>query len=453
MMDFNLITDEPLNYCVYAHINKQNGKMYIGITNNIKKRWECGGKQYKNCSHFNNAIRKYGWDSFEHIILIDNISFSMACEIEIELIRKYNTVKNGYNISYGGTGAKTRGKPVYQYDLKGNFIRKWKSPSEAEKYYGIVNSTINENMRLKSICGYQWSFEYYEKMPPYETKNKRYCTSIYQYDIDGNFIKKWDYLNDAIEEYGLNTKMNADGRNKTAYGFRWSYQYKEKLEPLPIVEPKPKKKKPKELLNTLGNTPKVYRFDLSGQLIKIYDNCKSVSYDLNEINPKTIYKLCNKWEQFVYFDSVWVYEEDTDNGYVQQIIDRHKRLHPKIIQYDLDGNFINEFNTMDDVKHAGYSRSSVSNVCNGKKNTSNGYQWRYDYDDKPSKISKPKNVIRPIIQKTLEGEFVAQYDNAVQAILAVTGKQKCASNILAVCKGKQKKAYGYLWEFANQEVK
>ena len=451
-MDYSLITDEPLNYCVYAHVNKQNGKMYIGITNNTKKRWECNGKNYKNCVHFWSAINKYGWDNFNHIILIDNVSFSIACEMEIYLIKKFNTINEGYNIMAGGTGGRTRTNPVYQYDLKGNYIRSWENPSLAEKYYGITQCAIHETSSSKSICGYQWSFEYLEKMQPYETINKRYVTPIYQYDIDGNFIKKWDYLNDAIKEYGLYTKLNADGTNKTAYGFRWSYSYKEKLEQLPVIEPKPRKKKPKELLNTLGNTPKVYRFDLSGQLIKIYDNCRSVLYDLNDANPKTIYKLCNKWDQFVYFDSVWVYEEDINNGYVELIIDRHKKLHPKIIQYDLDGNFIKEYETMDDVKRAGYSRSSVSNVCNGKGKTSSGYQWRYDYDDKPSKIKKPRGEIIPIIQKTLDGEFVAQYDNAVQAILAVTGKRKCASNILAVCKGKQKKAYGYLWEFSNQEV-
>ena len=451
-MDFNLITDEPLNYCVYAHVNKQNGKMYIGITNNVQRRWEYNGIAYKNCAHFWNAINKYGWDCFEHMVLIDNISFSIACEMEIYLIKKYNTVNQGYNISLGGTGTKIRSKPVYQYDLKGNFIRSWDNPSLAEDYYDITPCAIHETSTLKSIGGFQWSFEYFERMPPYETHNKRYITSIYQYDIDGSFIKKWDYLNDAINEYGLYTKLNADGVTKTAYGFRWSYQYCKKLQPLPIVTPKPRQKKPKELLNTLGNTPSVYRFDLSGQLIKIYDNCRAVSFELN-VNPRTIYKLCNKWDQFVYFDSVWVYKEDSDNGYVQYIIDRHKKMHPIIIQYDLDGNYVKEYETMKEVEEAGYSRTGVSSVCNGKTKTSGRYQWRYDYDTKPGKISKlGSGVQTPIIQKTLNGEYVARYNNATEAIFAVTGKRKCASNILAVCKGKQKKSYGYLWEFADQEV-
>jgi predicted GIY-YIG superfamily endonuclease len=35
------------NYKVYAHINKQNGKAYIGITKQeLSARWRNGGKGY-----------------------------------------------------------------------------------------------------------------------------------------------------------------------------------------------------------------------------------------------------------------------------------------------------------------------------------------------------------------------------------------------------------------------
>ena len=60
------------NYCVYAHINQQNGKIYIGITKDIAKRWIPSA--YKFSPFFNKAIKKYGWDNFDHIILINNIT-------------------------------------------------------------------------------------------------------------------------------------------------------------------------------------------------------------------------------------------------------------------------------------------------------------------------------------------------------------------------------------------
>ena len=52
------------NYSVYMHKNKINGKIYIGKSNNCKKRWECNGIHYKPDkgkpnTPFWNAICKY----------------------------------------------------------------------------------------------------------------------------------------------------------------------------------------------------------------------------------------------------------------------------------------------------------------------------------------------------------------------------------------------------------
>ena len=51
-------------YTVYKHINKLNGKVYVGQTSlGVNDRWK-NGKGYKN-GIFRNAIKKYGWDNFE----------------------------------------------------------------------------------------------------------------------------------------------------------------------------------------------------------------------------------------------------------------------------------------------------------------------------------------------------------------------------------------------------
>lgn len=99
--------DKMEQYFVYMHTNKLNNKKYIGITKQAKPeyRWGINGCNYKESPHFYSAIQKYGWDNFEHDVIAKNLSKQDACEMERELIAKYQTQNNqfGYNIFDGGT--------------------------------------------------------------------------------------------------------------------------------------------------------------------------------------------------------------------------------------------------------------------------------------------------------------------------------------------------------------
>ncbi len=92
------------NYTIYIHKNKFNGKVYIGQTcQNPIKRWD-NGRGYITSTRFYNAIQKYGWDNFEHIILYTNLSQEEANRIEQRLIKQYKSQNDqyGYNITSGG---------------------------------------------------------------------------------------------------------------------------------------------------------------------------------------------------------------------------------------------------------------------------------------------------------------------------------------------------------------
>lgn len=100
------------NYTIYCHRNKINNKSYIGQTGQIPytRRW-CGhgvsGTPYKNCPRFQNAIIKYGWDNFEHFILLDNLTCEQANYYEIMFIALFDTTnpEKGYNIALGGNNS------------------------------------------------------------------------------------------------------------------------------------------------------------------------------------------------------------------------------------------------------------------------------------------------------------------------------------------------------------
>ena len=115
-----------MNYIVYIHRNKLNNKRYIGITKRTTiERWGLKGQRYKRTNpYFYNAIEKYGWDNFEHIIYAEGLSKEDACEIEIKLIKEYKSQEKefGYNIESGGTNSimSEETKQKISKALKGN---------------------------------------------------------------------------------------------------------------------------------------------------------------------------------------------------------------------------------------------------------------------------------------------------------------------------------------------
>ena len=106
---------EIKKFKIYAHVNKINGKVYIGQTcKSPKQRWD-NGKGYIYNNHFWSSIQKYGWDNFEHIILFEDLSKEMANIIEKELINKYRATDSryGYNFLCGGDNGFESYNPNY----------------------------------------------------------------------------------------------------------------------------------------------------------------------------------------------------------------------------------------------------------------------------------------------------------------------------------------------------
>lgn len=97
--------DTQKTYCVYIHINRSNNKTYVGQTDNLTRRWRNNGIEYEKCPYFYHAIEKYGWNNFDHIVLISNLTKEEADKYEQFYIDYYHSRynENGYNIREGGS--------------------------------------------------------------------------------------------------------------------------------------------------------------------------------------------------------------------------------------------------------------------------------------------------------------------------------------------------------------
>lgn len=178
---------EERDYCVYIHINKINNKKYVGITKKSpKKRWS-KGIGYKQNIHFWNAIQKYGWDSFTHLIIRNNLPKACACTLEKILIKVYDTTNpnKGYNNSEGGESGRLGtkwtiesklksskshfrmflngpcSKTILQYDLNENLIKEWPSAMEVERSLGFNNANITRcaSGKRKTAYKYIWKWK------------------------------------------------------------------------------------------------------------------------------------------------------------------------------------------------------------------------------------------------------------------------------------------------------
>lgn len=243
------------DYKIYAHINKINRKKYIGQTKqSLKKRWGAKGQRYKGQA-FYNAIQKYGWDNFEHILILDNLTQEQTNHYEQIFIKKYQTTnKNfGYNVTEGGnsntlndeqkelrrelnyqmwedgTFKELINTPVYCIELEQSF----ESALEAERQTKIDNSAIQKVCKgklnytgIKNGQPLHWIYlKDYNEDKIKALKNKSEIlkgVSIPVQCVELNRI--FNSATEASKELNISApsiRRVVRGKQKTAGGFHW----------------------------------------------------------------------------------------------------------------------------------------------------------------------------------------------------------------------------------------
>lgn len=116
-------------------------------------------------------------------------------------------------------------RPVYQFDLQGNYITYYKSISDACKAT-LVNSTAISNVctnHQSQAGGYFWS---YKKRFTYEAPSQKIAVACYR--DDGTFIRSFDSLSEAAKFYKVHYSAIScciQGKSKHCAKVRWRYFY------------------------------------------------------------------------------------------------------------------------------------------------------------------------------------------------------------------------------------
>ena len=136
--------------------------------------------------------------------------------------------------------------PVNVYTLEGVFIKQFAHPSNARSGLNIKCTTgdiIKTCERKQLKCkGYIFQFDNDDKIQEVVEKLKteiyrNNIKKIYQYDLQNNYIKEWNSSYEIEKDTpgirGTDVRACCKGNQKTAYGFKWSYEKNIKILDLP----------------------------------------------------------------------------------------------------------------------------------------------------------------------------------------------------------------------------
>ena len=196
----------------------------MGLTVDIKRR------DKEHCTHKNDSLYKFCINNNielkpeNYTILKENLTAEEARIMEDDKIKYYKSL--GYTIiNTGKTGSKSGsiGSASYKWDEKScyNAAKECKTRIEFKKKYPRA---YNKSITNKWIDNYDWFISGLDK----------YKKKVYQYDLEGNYIREFESLREANRLLNIN-EGNGDisrvchGKRKTAYGFKWSFEKYDKL--------------------------------------------------------------------------------------------------------------------------------------------------------------------------------------------------------------------------------
>lgn len=129
----------------------------------------------------------------------------------------------------------------------------------------------------------------------------------------------------------------------------------------------------KEVRRNSGDLQKVGQYSKEGTLIKVWSCVSEVSESLG-INIQNVYRATKTLG--IYKGYYWRNVINSKTPFIFK--NKMRSNNKKVLQYDLNGNFIKEFNSIAEAaKSVEKSYHNISACCSGRVKTAYNYKWKY----------------------------------------------------------------------------
>ena len=297
-------------FLIYKVTNLINNKIYIGQTNNFKKRKIEHEKCYKkdDC-YFHRALECYGKQNFKWEIIEKNLTKKEADEKErkyIKYFKSYYRYKHskGYNMTKGGEGGNPwNAKEVIVFDNDFNVIQTFMDCTECSKFINSHPSNIASACRRLGTCnGYIVRYkEDYKKYGKYITKRYKGEKKVVQLSKKGKYINTFNSLIEAsiltnTRRTGISGCLRGD--YKLSNGYMWVYHDKYNSDNIQAIS------------DTYGKKiNKIVQLSLDNKYINTFNNCVEACKYVGGKSYKFINKVLSHKNRTAY-GYKWVKYED-----------------------------------------------------------------------------------------------------------------------------------------------
>lgn len=191
------------------------------------------------------------------------------------------------------------------------------------------------------------------------------------------------------------------------------------------------------------NAVPVVCLSLNGEFVKRYDSAADAEKDgFNNVNVI----LCCKNKLYTCKKHLFMFEEDYLKHGAKKYTKPESKCSKPVIQCDMNGNFINEFRSVQQAaRETGSSRTSISGVLTGKYKSANGFIFTYkeNFPIKNLEEHQHKKKGRKVAQiNPKTGLIIKIFDRISDAGRELGVNYKAIHKVVDM---PDRTAYGYKW--------